>query len=101
MPYFDDNMNIIECIEDLTQGNCKDGEKYTWDLNTKVPTCMRDDCCTVENITKGCEEGTLPYMENGIQTCYEEFSQVISLFIYAFVPHIVSQNVSNKVDKKC
>ena len=78
LPRFDENSNIVECIEELTQGHCKDGQKYSWDLDSEEPMCLREDCSTIKDITKGCEqEGYLPYFdENGKQQCYEEFSQV-------------------------
>ena len=78
LPRFDENSNIVECIEELTQGHCNDGQIYSWNLDSEEPMCLREDCSTIKDITKGCErEGYLPYFdENGKQQCYEEFSQV-------------------------
>jgi hypothetical protein len=77
LPRFDEDSNIVECIEERTQGHCKDGQKYSWDLDSEEPMCLREDCSTIKDMTKGCEqEGYLPYFdENGKQQCYEEFSQ--------------------------
>ena len=78
LPRFDENSNIVECIEELTQGHCKIGQKYSWNLDSEEPMCLWEDCSTIKDMTKGCEqEGYLPYFdENGKQQCYEEFSQV-------------------------
>merc|ERR1711971_603001 len=77
LPRFDENSNIVECIEELTQGHCKIGQKYSWNLDSEEPMCLWEDCSTVKDMTKGCEqEGYLPYFdENGKTQCYEEFSQ--------------------------
>ena len=78
LPRFDEDSNIVECIEELTQGHCKIGQKYSWNLDSEEPMCLWEDCSTVKDMTKGCEqEGYLPYFdENGKTQCYEEFSQV-------------------------
>ena len=78
LPRLDENSNIVECIEEHTQGHCNDGQKYSWNLDSEEPMCLREDCSTIKDMTKGCEqEGYLPYFdENGKQQCYEEFSQV-------------------------
>ena len=86
LPRFDEDSNILECIEELTQGHCKDGQKYSWDLDSEEPICLMEHSSRIIDITKGCEqEGYLPYFdENGKQQCYQEFSQVTFKLILLF-----------------
>jgi hypothetical protein len=86
LPRFDEDSNIVECIKELTQGHCKEGQKYSWGLDSEKPMCLMEDCSTIKDITKGCEQaGYLPYFDkNGKQRCYEEFSQVTFKLILIF-----------------
>ena len=102
LPRFDEDSNIVECIKQFTQGHCKEGQIYSWNLDSEEPMCLREDCSSIKDITKGCEQkGYLPHLdENGKQQCYEEFSQVnfeLILFFYRLLaPKIPKQPPQNK-----